>query len=84
VADIAKKSLHQLRYVGEWHSHPTGSTVMPSQIDVGQLAWLASELEAEGVPALMAIAGDDGAFSFMLLENGRRDGGGAQDLHRRA
>jgi hypothetical protein len=71
VTDVAKSSLHQLRYVGEWHSHPAGSTVLPSHIDLGQLAWLASELDAEGVPALMAIAGDDGAFSFMLLDSGQ-------------
>jgi hypothetical protein len=73
VADIADKSLHQLRYVGEWHSHPAGSGVMPSSIDIGQLAWLSSELEAEGVPALMAIAGDDRAFSFMLVEEARQN-----------
>jgi proteasome lid subunit RPN8/RPN11 len=75
VAEVAKSSLYQLRYVGEWHSHPAGSTVLPSNIDIGQLAWLGSELEAEGVPALMAIAGDDGAFSFILLDH-RRQGGG--------
>ena len=84
VADIAKKSLHQLRYVGEWHSHPAGSTVMPSRIDVQQLAWLASELEAEGVPALMAIAGSNGAFSFMVLEIADRGEIQAPDLGRRA
>jgi hypothetical protein len=69
VTDMAKASLHQLRYVGEWHSHPRGSSVLPSQIDLGQLVWLGRELAAEGLPALMAIAGDDGAFSFMLVED---------------
>jgi hypothetical protein len=41
---------------------------------MGQLAWLGSEVEAEGVPALMAIAGDDGAFSFLLLDDTRHGG----------
>jgi hypothetical protein len=84
VTDMAKASLHQLGYVGEWHSHPAGSSVLPSQIDVGQLSWLASELEAEGVPALMAIAGDDGAFSFLLLDDSRQDRGPLPEQGRRA
>jgi hypothetical protein len=74
VAELAKASLHQLRYVGEWHSHPRGSFVLPSQIDLGQLVWLGHELAAEGLPALMAIAGDDGAFSFMLVEDAHAPG----------
>jgi Prokaryotic E2 family A/Prokaryotic homologs of the JAB domain/ThiF family len=80
VTDVTKASLHQLRYVGEWHSHPAGSSVCPSSIDIEQLAWLGSELEAEGVPALMAIAGDDGAFSFMLLDN---RGEGSESVRKR-
>lgn len=59
-------SLHQLRYVGEWHSHPRGSSAWPSSTDIAQMVWLGSELEAEGVPALMAIAADNGDFSFSL------------------
>jgi hypothetical protein len=47
---------------------------LPSHIDLGQLAWLGQELSAEGVPALMAIAGDDGAFSFMLVEDAHASG----------
>jgi hypothetical protein len=59
-------SLHQLRYVGEWHSHPPRSSALPSSTDLRQLAWLRHELEAEGLPALMAIAADDGKFSFVV------------------
>jgi proteasome lid subunit RPN8/RPN11 len=68
VAELTEASLHQLRYIGEWHSHPRGSTVRPSNLDIEQLAWLANELQSEGIPALMAIAGDDGAVSVMLLD----------------
>jgi hypothetical protein len=66
VNNAIETSLHQLRYVGEWHSHPPRSSAMPSQTDLRQLAWLRQELEAEGLPALMAIAADDGKFSFVL------------------
>lgn len=58
VAAAAERSLHQVRYVGEWHSHPRGSSTRPSATDIRQLCWLTEELESEGVPALMVIAGD--------------------------
>ncbi|MFD1985431.1 Mov34/MPN/PAD-1 family protein [Mesorhizobium newzealandense] len=66
VSAAIEASLHQVRYVGEWHSHPVGSTTRPSTIDLRQLYWLTEELESEGLPALMVIAGDDGAISLML------------------
>lgn len=66
VARIAEASMHQLRYVGEWHSHPRGSSPMPSGKDIAQLDWLRAELNSEGLPAIMAIAADNGTFVFML------------------
>ncbi len=65
----AAASMHQLRYVGEWHSHPRGSSPMPSSSDLNQLSWLRSELEAEGLPAVMAIAADNGTFAFIIADN---------------
>jgi len=59
-------TMHQLRYVGEWHSHPDRASVMPSVVDLSQLVWLNQELEKEGLPSLMAIAGQDGHFAFVL------------------
>lgn len=59
-------TMHQLRYVGEWHSHPDRASSMPSSIDLMQLLWLGQELENEGLPGLMAIAAQDGRFSFAL------------------
>jgi len=67
-------SMQQLRYVGEWHSHPRRSSPLPSGVDLRQLAWLGSELENEGFPALMAIAADDGAFAFVLVATRTADG----------
>ena len=59
-------SLHQLSYVGEWHSHPRRSSPLPSAVDLAQIVWLGNELEREGLPGLMAIAADGGSFAFVL------------------
>jgi hypothetical protein len=66
VSAAVETSLHQLSYVGEWHSHPRRSSPLPSSIDLAQIVWLGNELEHEGLPGLMAIAADDGAFAFVL------------------
>ena len=66
VSAAVEASLHQLSYVGEWHSHPRRSSPLPSTIDLAQIVWLGDELEHEGLPGLMAIAADDGAFAFVL------------------
>ena len=52
-------TMHQVRYVGEWHSHPGESSAIPSRTDLAQLAWLRKELENEGLPGLMAIVAED-------------------------
>jgi hypothetical protein len=66
VSRAVEASLHQLSYVGEWHSHPQRSSPLPSTIDLAQIVWLGNELEHEGWPGLMAIAADSGAFAFVL------------------
>jgi hypothetical protein len=66
VSRAVETSLHQLSYVGEWHSHPLRSSPLPSTIDLAQIVWLGNELEYEGLPGLMAIAADNGAFAFVL------------------
>lgn len=73
VKEKIEASLHHIRYVGEWHSHPRRASALPSSLDLKQIAWLRRELEIEGLPALMAIAADNGRFSFMLA--GMHDGG---------
>jgi integrative and conjugative element protein (TIGR02256 family) len=70
VKEAAARSLHQIRYVGEWHSHPAGSSTRPSPTDIRQIFWLTTELENEGLPALMMIAGDNGALSVILAGKG--------------
>jgi proteasome lid subunit RPN8/RPN11 len=70
-------TLHQLRYVGEWHSHPDRASAMPSAIDLSQLLWLGEELQNEGLPGLIAIAAEDGRLTIALGQVSEPDGRGA-------
>lgn len=58
VEDIGAKSAGALSYIGEWHSHLRGLSTHPSSLDRQLFAWLQHELEPDGVPAVMLIAGD--------------------------
>ncbi len=58
IKDAGEKILGQIQYVGEWHSHPNGSSTKPSATDIKQIAWLAANLHADGCPAVVAIVGD--------------------------
>ncbi|MBL6651985.1 MAG: ThiF family adenylyltransferase [Reyranella sp.] len=66
VTDIAESTMHQLRYVGEWHSHPNRASVGPSGTDLQQLIWLAREMSDEGFPAIMVISGERKRYSIIM------------------
>ena len=53
-----------IAYLGEWHSHPDGSTCEPSPADLVFLAWLTDYMFLDGMPALMAIVAEDGDVSW--------------------
>lgn len=55
---IAERVMHQMTYVGEWHSHPPGAASIPSSIDQAQLDHLADNLCSENRPSVMAIVGE--------------------------
>ena len=59
-------TMHQIRYLGEWHSHPDGAAAMPSSTDMAQLRWLRQELDKDGLPGLMAVVASDARLSFLL------------------
>jgi hypothetical protein len=59
VFDAMERTLDQVRYVGEWHSHPRNYSTRPSGVDVAQIVWLTDSLASDGYPALMIIVGDD-------------------------
>jgi len=52
--------MDQVRYVGEWHSHPPRYPIQPSNIDLTQIHWLAQVLSMENRPGIMLIIGDAG------------------------
>ena len=66
VSNAVAATMHQLCYVGEWHSHPDGAATTPSSTDIAQLAWLGEELGNEGLPGLMAIVGPNERLTFIL------------------
>lgn len=66
VSRASAATLYQARYIGEWHSHPEGTSSTPSPTDVKQVKWLSQELKEEGLPGLIAISAEDGGFSVGL------------------
>ena len=55
---VRSRTAGQVRYVGEWHSHPPRSSARPSAVDGEQIDWLAALMEMESMPALMVIAAE--------------------------
>jgi hypothetical protein len=58
IDSVRRRTADQVRYVGEWHSHPPRSSAMPSAIDGQQLDWLATLMGMDSMPALMLIAAE--------------------------
>ena len=66
--DVQERTLGQLEYVGEWHSHPDGHECMPSHDDLHVLSWLSSHMDSDGVPGVMMIACENLALTVLLAE----------------
>ena len=66
VEKIEKITAGQLKYIGEWHSHPPGCSVNPSQADRQVFDWLSNCMRSNGLPPLMLIVGDPGKYAFYL------------------
>ena len=58
IEQVSDRTIGQVRYVGEWHSHPPRVATMPSRTDLVQIDWLATLFDMDTLPALMVIAGD--------------------------
>lgn len=54
IKEITRDSLY---YIGEWHTHPNDVT-MQSELDKKLMRYVVENNEKEGIPAVMAIAGD--------------------------
>jgi proteasome lid subunit RPN8/RPN11 len=63
--DIETVTHAQLGYVGEWHSHPRGASVLPSTDDFKAYGWLGSQMLAESLPAIMVIIGDSKRYCLV-------------------
>ena len=60
---------NELSYIGEWHTHPTGTGSKPSGNDIEALDWLANEMNKNGYPGIMAIVGDEIEPFFIIKDN---------------
>jgi hypothetical protein len=70
VRQIENLTLHQLGYVGEWHSHPDGCSTRPSTDDYTAYSWLVGHMQTESLPGIMLIIGEDLTFSLVSTETG--------------
>ena len=60
LAEIGRRTAGNVRYVGEWHSHPRGHAAIPSDDDFFQLLYLACGMEQDGLPGVQLIVGENG------------------------
>lgn len=65
VDEVHSATAGQVHYIGEWHSHPRGCPPMPSSDDLEVFTWITQALDADDLPAVMIIVGDDGASVFI-------------------
>jgi hypothetical protein len=54
-----RRSGGQVRYIGEWHSHPRGASAAPSAIDLGQIHDLSLISNIDGLPAISLIVSEN-------------------------
>lgn len=55
----AARTGNQIRYIGEWHSHPVGRSSRPSGTDIEQIRQLNDAMELDGLPAVSLIIAED-------------------------
>lgn len=59
--EIDSLTYHQVRYLGEWHSHPNARAI-PSSLDMEQFNKMSDRLLQEDVPFVQMICGKDGVY----------------------
>ena len=57
--EISARTAGQVEYVGEWHSHPPDTDTEASEDDEALFDWLIKHRRKDGLPAVMAIQGED-------------------------
>ena len=68
---VTKRTLGNVLYIGEWHSHPAGCSACPSDLDCGAIALCSPHAHADGLPTLMLIVAQD-EFSVVLHPPGQK------------
>lgn len=63
---ISKKTYHQVRYLGEWHSHPNANC-SPSSLDKEQLAKMSEQMSDEDLPFVQLIMGTNGIYLNAIM-----------------
>ena len=69
---VCRRTAGQVRYVGEWHSHPPRASARPSAIDGQQIDWLAALMDMDSMPALMLIAAERELAVILAHEQAER------------
>lgn len=67
----SKRTLGNVLYMGEWHSHPDCCSARPSALDFDAVAICAPHAHADGMPTLMLIAAAD-EFSVIINPPGQK------------
>ena len=67
VLDTANRTNGIVKYIGDWHSHPSGYSSNPSMDDLYLACYLGNALSLDGQPALMLIVSQK-ETSAMLCE----------------
>ena len=65
VQHIEEKTLGQVKYIGEWHSHPNNCSAIPSNADLNTFIWLKGIMEHDSLPSIMMIIGENKSYSFI-------------------
>jgi len=68
VQNIEEKTLGQVKYIGEWHSHPNNCSVIPSIADINTFNWLKSIMDLDSLPSIMMIIGEKKTYSIIGAE----------------
>lgn len=69
LSNYREKTADHLKYAGEWHSHPVGCSLNPSNDDKILFKHIFDEMIAIGFPTLMIIAGDDKKYQIYFQPN---------------
>ena len=75
--EVQRLTAGQIRYVGEWHSHPPRYSARPSAVDGMQLDWLAALMGMDSMPGLMVIAADTQLAVILASEHAKRADAGS-------